>query len=127
MPDAVQRPKLVGAIPWLACSDLPATILFFESKLGFDKAWTWGEPPVDGGVRRDGVLLYLMQNAELATRAKDAEITITVEHIDALYAEHLDRCAPIEMPIRNEPWGAREYRVREPTGYVLRFSGEPVK
>jgi hypothetical protein len=126
MPDdlAIERPKIVGAIPWLACTDLLATIGFFESKLGFSKEWAWGDPPTDGGVGRDGVLLYLVENAELASRVKDSEITITVEHIDALYAEHVAKGAPIEMTIRNEPWGAREYRVREPTGYVLRFSGE---
>jgi catechol 2,3-dioxygenase-like lactoylglutathione lyase family enzyme len=101
------RPKIVGATPWLACADLLATIAFFESKLGFAKEWTWGDPPTDGGVQRDGIRLYLVQNPDLAVRAKDSEITITVENIDALYAEHRANGAPIEMTIRDEPWGAK--------------------
>jgi uncharacterized glyoxalase superfamily protein PhnB len=121
----VQRPKVVGAIPWLACADLSEAMLFFESKLGFAKAFAWSEPSTDAGVERDGVMLYLTHNPKLAACVSDSEITITVEHIDELYAEHVSRGAPIEMAIRDEPWGAREYRVRAPSGYVLRFSGEP--
>ncbi|MEK6282804.1 MAG: VOC family protein [Acidobacteriota bacterium] len=118
------KPRLLGAIPWLACADLLACFEFFENKLGFAREWSWGEPPTDGGVQRDGVRLYLVQNPELAARAKDAEVTITVEDIDSLYAEHMAGGAPIEMTIRNEPWGSREYHVRDPSGYILRFSGE---
>ena len=120
-----RNPRVVGAIPWLACDDLSTALQFFESKLGFAKVFTWSEPPTDGGVGRDGVVLYLTQNPALAACVTGSEITITVEHVDELYAEHLGRGAPIEMTIRDEPWGAREYRVRAPSGYVLRFSGEP--
>lgn len=119
-----QRTRLIGAIPWLACTDVSAAIAFFESRLGFVREWTWGDPPTDGGVKRDGVRLYFMQNAELSERSKDSEVTITVEDVDALYAEHQSSGAPIEMPITNEPWGSREYHVRAPSGYILRFSGE---
>lgn len=56
------RPRVVGAIPWLACADLLATVAFFESRLGFAREWTWGDPPTDGGVLRDGVRLYFVQN-----------------------------------------------------------------
>ena len=119
-----QRPKVVGAIPWLACAD-PSEAMIFESKLGFTKAFACSEPPTDAGVERDGVMLCLTHNPKLAACVSDSEITITVEHIDELYAEHVSRGAPIEMTIRDEPWGAREYRVRAPSGYVLRFSGEP--
>ena len=120
------KPRVLGAIPWLACADLNATLEFLETKLGFAREWTWGEPPTDGGVQRDGVRLYLVQNPELAACAKDAEVTILVDNIDALYAEHQASGAPIEMTIRDEPWGSREYRVRDLSGYILRFSGDAI-
>lgn len=28
------------------------------------------------------------------------------------------------MMLRNEPWGSREYHVRDLSGYILRFNGE---
>jgi uncharacterized glyoxalase superfamily protein PhnB len=119
-------PRLVAAIPWLACANLMATIEFFETKLGFTRDWISGEPPTDGGVVRDGVRLFLFEHADLAARASDSEITIEVENVDALFAEHKLNGAPIEMEIRNEPWGTREYTVREPNGYLLRFAGDPL-
>ena len=118
--------KVLATIPWLACSNVSETIEFFESKLGFSKEWTWGEPPSDGGVRRDDAQVYLFSNPDLAARIRDSEITFIVESVDELYAEHQLRGAPIEMAITNEPWGAREYHVREGNGYKLRFSGEAV-
>jgi uncharacterized glyoxalase superfamily protein PhnB len=118
------EPKVVAAIPWLACSDLPATLEFFETRLGFAREWTWGDPPTDGGVSRGEVRLYLVANAELAQRVRGSEISIVVHDVDALYAEHQSKGAPITMPIQNEPWGSREYHVTDPNGYVLRFSGE---
>jgi uncharacterized glyoxalase superfamily protein PhnB len=117
--------KLLEAIPWIACSDVSQTLTFFEEKLGFSREWTWGEPPTDAGVRRDEARLYLFHNPDLAARIRDSEITLVVEKVDELYAEHQSREAPIEMPITNEPWGSREYHVREINGYKLRFSGEP--
>lgn len=125
-PASRPEPSLIAAIPWIACSDLLATIEFFETRLGFTKDWTWGEPPTDGGVCRGEVRLYLLVNAELAARARGSEITIAVENVDALYQEHQANGAPITMPIQNEPWGSREYHVTDPNGYVLRFSGEQV-
>jgi len=120
------EPKIIAAIPWIACTGLLETIEFFETRLGFTKEWTWGEPATDGGVARGSVRLYLFDNAELAGRVKGSEITITVQDVDILYREHQARGAPISRAIENEPWGSREYQVTDPNGYVLRFSGEQV-
>jgi uncharacterized glyoxalase superfamily protein PhnB len=118
-------PKLLGTIPWIACKDIAATIRYFETALGFRTEWTWGDPPTDAGVIRDNAKIYLFTPGELATRVTGSEITIVVEDVDALYAEHQSRGANITEPIDNEPWGSREYHVTEPNGYILRFSGEP--
>ena len=127
---AQQQPKTQirfrAAIPWIACTDVPAMLEFFETRLGFTTEWTWGEPPTDAGVQRDEVRLYFFANPDLAARVNDSEITIAVDPIDALFEEHQRRGAPIRTPIRNEPWGSREYHVTTPQGYVLRFSGEQI-
>lgn len=117
--------KILATIPWIACTDVSQTLVFFEEKLGFSREWTWGEPPTDAGVVRDEARVYLFSNPGLAAKSIDSEITFVVEAVDDLYAEHQSRGAPIEMAITNEPWGSREYHVRELNGYRLRFSGEP--
>ena len=121
---ATSPPRIVQAVPWLVCTDLAATLEFFETRLGFVKEWTWGEPATDGGVQRDGVRLYLVRKAQ-AQRVAGLEISILVRDVAALYAEHRARGALIAQSLRDEPWGAREYHVAEPNGYVLRFVGEP--
>lgn len=122
--EVTPKPELLGAVPWIACADLEATLAFYESRLGFEREWTWGSPPTDAGLIRGSVRLYFRLDAALAARMADSEISIAVDEVDTLYREHQARGAPISMTIRDEPWGTREYHVRDPAGYVLRFSGE---
>jgi catechol 2,3-dioxygenase-like lactoylglutathione lyase family enzyme len=108
-------------IPFLACADVAAAIAFYVEKLGFEKDWTWGEPPTDGGVWRGHVRLYFMRNEELAARVHGSELMLQVSPLADVYKEHLSRNAPIRSGIKEEPWGVREYSITDPNGYRLRF------
>ena len=71
-------------------------------RLGFERDWVWGDPPTDGGVRRNDVQIYFMRNARLAKTGCDREIMLYVEDVDALHAEHVRRgTIPVE-PLRDE-------------------------
>lgn len=115
-------PKLALAVPILPCTDIEAMIAFYEDQLGFERDWISGDPPEDGGVRHGYVQIYFMRNAALAAAACDREVMLFVEDVDAMYAEHLRRRAPISEPLRDEPWGLREYSVSDPHGHRLRFA-----
>ena len=43
--------------------------------------------------------------------------------VEKLHAFHRANGAEIISPIENKPWGMREYTVRDPWGYELRFAG----
>ena len=116
------RPSIRGTVSILACRDIEATATFYVEKLGFVREWMWGDPPTDGGIRRDEVQIFLMTNADLAARSAGNEVMLFVSGVDALYAEHRSRGAPITAELRDEPWGLREYSVLDPHGYVLRFA-----
>ncbi len=119
-------PAFRTAIPFLACTDVDAAIAFYVERLGFEREWTWGDDgdgPTDGGVRRGDVRLFFFRNSEIASRVHGSEIVIDVDPVDAVYAEHVARKAPITSEIENRPWGVREYSVTDPSGYRLRFSG----
>ena len=73
-------------------------------------------------MRRGDVQLYFMRNAGLAAAACNRELMLFVENVDALHAEHVSRSAPISEPLRDEPWGLREYSVSDPHGHRLRFA-----
>jgi catechol 2,3-dioxygenase-like lactoylglutathione lyase family enzyme len=109
-----------------AVADVPATIRFYRDILGFESEWTWGDPPNFGGVRWSGFQIMFCLQPELAARVEGHQHGIFLDDPDALYAMHRSRGAPILSEIENKPWGIREYTVRDPNGYHLRFSG-PLK
>ena len=117
-----RQPNVVLAVPILPCADVEDMISFYEERLGFQREWTAGEPPEDGGVRRGDVQLYFMRNPELAAGACNREVMLFVEDVDALHDEHVRRGAPIADALRDEPWGLREYSVADPHGHRLRFA-----
>ncbi len=47
-------PEFHGAAPWIACSNLTATVEHYRNVLGFTGKWHWfwGEPPDHEGVSR---------------------------------------------------------------------------
>jgi hypothetical protein len=114
--------KLSHATPIFACADVDVALRFCEERLAFSRAWVWGDPPTDGGARRDGVSLLFMRNAELAERARGSEAMVFVRDVDALYAEHCESGAPIVSGLEDKPWELREYTVQLPPGYFLRFA-----
>lgn len=108
--------------PIFACADVDAALAFCDERLGFPRAWVWGDPPTDAGARRDGVSLLFTRNADLAERARGTEAMVFVRDVDALYAEHRQRGALILSPLEDKPWQLREYSVELPPGYRLRFA-----
>jgi ribosomal protein S18 acetylase RimI-like enzyme len=109
----------------LATQDIVATIDFYKSILGFGASWTWGgEPPTFGSASCGGVTLMFILEPELAKVVEGHQHWIVVEDIDSLYAQHLEKGAPILEPIEDKSWGFREYTVVDPSGYHLRFAEE---
>jgi GNAT superfamily N-acetyltransferase len=108
--------------PVLAVQDIPATIEYWQSILGFPVKWTSGSPVNHGGVSWQKVFIQFRLAQELATVSKGNSIWIRLQHIDALYRFHQQRNADIVSPLENKPWGFAEYTVREVNGYYLHFA-----
>lgn len=51
--------KIESVSPILSVDDLAKSIDFYRHALGFDLAWSWGEPPDIAAVCRDGVEITL--------------------------------------------------------------------
>jgi uncharacterized glyoxalase superfamily protein PhnB len=102
-----------------------ATIKFYREKLGFTKDWVWDDPPTYGGVQWADVDLMFHLNPELAKNVEGHQHYFFVKGVDDLYARHQQNGVSIISPLERKPWGQREYTVRDPNGYHLRF-GEKV-
>jgi uncharacterized glyoxalase superfamily protein PhnB len=122
-------PTLVAAEPQLYVRDIAAATAFYSRTLGFSVAFTHGQPPFYGQVVRDGARLNLrhVDTPVFDPDRRDGEqllaATITLTDARPLFLEYQKAGAEIVQPLRQEPWGAQTFIVRDPDGNLLLFAG----
>ena len=110
--------------PFLGTDDLPATLAFYQEKLGFDLAWEWGSPLEVAAVCRDQVEITLTCRSD-AKPGGTSRLYISIDAIDDYHA-HLQRTGvAIDVGIGDRPYGMRDFSVADPAGNVLTF-GQPL-
>jgi len=126
------QPVLNSVAAHLYVRDLTATTDFFTTKLGFVIDFVYGDPPFYGQVSRDNVRLALrhMDEAFFAADIREREgllsASITVaraEEIKQLFLAWQAADVPFAQTLRNEPWGAKTFVVRDPDGNLILFAG----
>src|SRR6266545_2069747 len=125
-------PTLNAAEPELFVADFRAACAFFTEKLGFEIVFTYGEPPFYGQVRRGQALLNLrlicqpVFVGDIREREELLSAAITVNsaaEIRVLFAEFQAAGVDFFRTLKQEPWGARTFIVRDPDGNLLQFAG----
>ncbi len=109
--------------PIFAVRDVREAIAFYQDVLGFENPWFHGDPATFGGIGWGNVSVLFNQLPEIAARIEGHQHHYWTDDVNALHAKHVAAGAPIIGPIENKPWGLREYTVRDPNGYHLRFGG----
>jgi catechol 2,3-dioxygenase-like lactoylglutathione lyase family enzyme len=121
--------KYKNAVPVIGTADVRATVDDYARVLGFKEHFLFGDPPVYAGIERDGVLLYIAQDIELAAALKNSdlhpEVFLWVQDVDKVFEEHKHRGAKIVEVIADRAWDARQYVVEDPNGYHLKIA-EPI-
>jgi catechol 2,3-dioxygenase-like lactoylglutathione lyase family enzyme len=116
----------------LAVSDIPIAVEFYVKKLGFQQAFTWGEPPTFAGVNLGKVQMFLAKGATTPSSEVGAAYFL-VGDADQLYEFHRNNGVEIAQAIDDRPYGIRDYVVRDLYGYHLVFghhlfnAGPPIK
>ena len=125
-------PALNAAEPNLFVADFEAACAFYADKLGFEIVFTYGEPPFYGQVRRGQALLNLrlIRRAVFVDDIREREELLAASmtvgsaaEIRALFAEFQAAGVEFFRPLKQEPWGARTFIVRDPDGNLLLFAG----
>lgn len=125
-------PTLNAAEPNLFVGDFEAACAFYVDKLGFEIVFTYGEPPFYGQVRRGQALLNLrlicqpVFVGDIREREELLSAAITVNsaaEIRALFVEFQAAAVDFFRPLKQEPWGAHTFIVRDPDGNLLLFAG----
>jgi catechol 2,3-dioxygenase-like lactoylglutathione lyase family enzyme len=126
------KPTITSAEPQLFVSDIKSSCAFFADKLGFAVVFTYGEPPFYALVKRGGASLTLRQldapaiDPALRDREELLSASLTVAtraDIEALYREYQASGVTFFQPLKDEPWGARDFIVSDIDGNLLLFAG----
>jgi len=126
-----------GLTPILNVSNLQESIEWF-GKLGWTKAWDWGDPPHFASVCNGNCEIFICLNGQggrgrnelpptfrtFANEAVDrgAWLMLWVEDVDACYELCLERGIEVTSTPADRPWDIREMHVRHPDGHIFRIS-----
>lgn len=113
--------RITGSEPIFTVTDIVRAVRFYRDVLGFEREWLWGDPPTHAGVQWGR--LQVMFSLDLTPPTGRREHWFNVDDVQGLYDRHRSAGAPIVSALENKPWGMREYTVRDPDGYHLRFAG----
>jgi catechol 2,3-dioxygenase-like lactoylglutathione lyase family enzyme len=129
---SVAEPVLSAIEAQLFVADVEASCAFFTGKLGFAVVFTYGEPPFYGQVKRDKALINLRRVCEpvyvgdIREREQLLGASMTVDsaaEIKRLFLAWQEAGVDFFQPLKQEPWGARTFIVRDPDGNLLLFAG----
>jgi len=107
--------------PILNVSNIRKSLEYYVEVLGFSIAWQWGEPTGFACVKRDGVEIFMCEDAQ---GGGACWMSIFVEDVDSLYKDYQASGANIVQPPTNFPWGVREMNVEDPDGHRYRIGSE---
>jgi catechol 2,3-dioxygenase-like lactoylglutathione lyase family enzyme len=134
MPDTPPstQPILTSVAAHLYVRDLKASIDFFTTKLGFVIDFVYGDPPFYGQVSRDNAHLALRHMdepffAEDIRQREDllsASITLaSADEIKQIFLTYQAADVPFHQSLKNEPWGAKTFILKDPDGNLILFAG----
>jgi len=120
------EPQLLGAFPQLFVADIEASCRFFVETLGFTLLFKYGQPAFYALVQRGGARLNLrFVHKPVFDREAERDLlsaSIPVENIKSLYLEYRAAAAPMHQVLKKQPWGRRDFIVRDPDGNLIHFS-----
>ena len=112
--------------PQFFTTDIPATLAWYNDKLGFDCLGTWQDPPVYAIVARDDHRIHF-RCADPPTANPDKyadellDAYLSVEDAEALFAEYSANGVEFTRELADTPWHTREFVVKDCDGRLLAF------
>ena len=126
------KATIVGAEPQLLVTDIKRSCEFFREKLGFSLVFSYGDPPYYAQVVRDAARLNLrcVEKVVIEATTRDREellsasMTVaTADEIKLLFLEFQSAGLTFQQRLKKQPWGAKNFMVKDPDGNLLLFAG----
>jgi predicted enzyme related to lactoylglutathione lyase len=122
-----RRSKIKKLSPQFLVSDIENSIKFYTKKIGFDLEFRYED--FYAGVIKDSCSIHLKSGKLLVEERKrkrendDVDIVFSVEGVEDLYEELLNKSVEVIQPLCERPYG-REFYIADPDGYILAFLEE---
>ena len=98
--------------------DLPAALSFYR-RLGFS---VQRETATFVTLRWDSVFLFVAQNDNAPSTPRWTNVRIIVPNVDTIWNRVKQLQLPVGSPIADRPYGLRDFTVRDPAGFEVRFA-----
>jgi uncharacterized glyoxalase superfamily protein PhnB len=126
------RATIVCAEPQLFVTDIKRSCNFLRQKLGFSVVFSYGDPPYYAQVGRDGARVNLrhVEGPLIESMVRDREELLSVSmtvatanEIKLLFLEFQSAGVTFHQTLKKQPWGAKNFIVKDPDGNLLLFAG----
>jgi catechol 2,3-dioxygenase-like lactoylglutathione lyase family enzyme len=106
--------------------DIAASLAYYRDALGFEIAFTWGEPTYYAGVCRGSVTIHLQAASQTKCPPGAASLCVFVGSADGVHRELVARGARILQAPASYPYGMRDFDVVDLDGNRIVFgSADP--
>ena len=119
--------KIKKMSPQLLVADIDHSIEFYTKKLGFDVDFRYED--FYAGIIKDGYSIHLKVNRSSIEEREnrrtndDLDIIFSVDGIEGLYEELLNKSVEFIQLLRDMPYG-KEFYVADPDGNIIAFLEE---
>lgn len=116
--------KIKKMSPQLVVTDIEDSLDFYTKKLDFEIDFRYED--FYAGISKDGWSIHLKKGNPLIEERenkrinKDLDIVFSVDGIEQLYENYVNRSVEIIQPLRDMPYG-KEFYVVDPDGYIISF------
>jgi catechol 2,3-dioxygenase-like lactoylglutathione lyase family enzyme len=126
------KATIICAEPQLFVTDIKKSCQFFQEKLGFSPVFSCGDPPYYAQMGRDAARLNLrcVERPVFDPKVRDGEellsVSMTVattDEIKLLFLEFQSAGVTFHQTLKKQPWGAKNFVVKDPDGNLLLFAG----
>lgn len=112
---------LTHCFPMLYVPDVTKTQQYYRDELGFSivEEWSYGEPPIYGGVILDGTIFHF---AEGQPGTSGIEVIVYVKNIRAYYDELKRRGVEMNGELDAKDFGQTQFGIKDCNGYSICFT-----
>jgi catechol 2,3-dioxygenase-like lactoylglutathione lyase family enzyme len=119
--------RLLRGAPYFPVIDVAAAGTYYTELLGFNLEYSAGDPPEFAVYSRSNCpIMFRKVPVATAIQPNEAQggtwdIFYWVDQVDRLYAELDGKGVDVVYAPIDQPYGVREFAIRDPSGYVLGF------